>query len=65
MLGFDLNGFHDSYRSRGGKGAPLYDPGIMLKVLIYRYSSGVLQSEKIVSSSHLIRPGGWEAEPPV
>jgi len=43
---FDLSIFDDRYKN-DETGAPAYDPGIMLKIILYAYSKGIVHSRKI------------------
>lgn len=43
---FDLGIFNDRY-SNDATGAPAYDPAILLKVILYAYSRGIVSSRKI------------------
>lgn len=46
---FDLSGWEQSYASDNGSGAPPFPPRMMLKVLVYGYSSGVFSSRKLAA----------------
>jgi transposase len=43
---FDLSIFNDRY-SNDSTGAPAYDPAILLKIILYAYSRGIVSSRKI------------------
>ncbi len=43
---FDLSLFEDRYKN-DETGAPAYDPAIMLKIILYAYSKGIIHSRKI------------------
>jgi transposase len=43
----DLRELIADYQSRHGRGAPPYDPRMLLKVLIYGYATGVFSSRKL------------------
>ncbi len=43
---FDMQVFEDRYRN-DDTGAPAYDPRILLKVVLYAYSRGIIGSRRI------------------
>ena len=45
----DLTGFYNKY---GDRGARAYDPGMLLALLIYNYSTGVFSSRKIEKATY-------------
>lgn len=43
----DLSLFEDRYRNDDDTGAPAYDPALLLKIILYAYSRGIVSSRKI------------------
>jgi len=54
----DLSVFESRYQN-DETGAPAYDPAILLKIILFAYSRGIISSRRIAGAVHSDLPMDW------